>query len=257
MHHGDEFIVCFMKRYQLIFSYDGSCYDGFQRQPSKKTIQGEVERVLTKLETKPVSIVASGRTDAKVHALSQVAHVDLERDIKVEKLRYYLNRELPNDIWIKEVKIVDESFHARHDVVKKRYRYLLNMGEHDPLASRHVWQFHRHLNVDKMQQAAQLFLGTHHFGSFTIAKNKPSYERDMLICKVSVIDQQVVFEFEASGFMQHMIRLMVGALVQVGTGRIQIEDVQMMLDSKGAKKCIYKAPPEGLYLVEVVYEDCE
>lgn len=243
-----------MKRFRLDISYNGSMYDGFQRQPGKKTIQGVIELELSKLETTDVKLIASGRTDAKVHALHQVAHVDLERDIEASQLQYYCNRQLPNDIWIKSVSVVDNEFHARHDVRSKRYRYLLNMGEHDPFRSRLEWQYHRPLKVELMQQACSMFIGEHHFGSFTIAKDKPSYLRTIKHASIKQIDNQIIFEFEASGFMRYMIRMMVGSLVQVGAGRLLKEEIQEMLDSAGNKKCIYKAPPEGLYLVEVHYE---
>ena len=154
-------------RYLITFSYDGSKYKGYQKQPEVTTIQGELEKVLTGINNSEVLVSASGRTDAGVHALNQTAHFDLDINITSEKLKMALNSLLPSDIYVKKVEEVDRDFHARFNVKEKEYIYKINVGEYNPLEKDYVYQYNKELDVVKMKEAIKYFEGTHDFKSFT------------------------------------------------------------------------------------------
>ena len=155
-------------RYFMTFSYDGSEFNGYQKQLEGRTIQGELEDVLKRINgDKDVSVVASGRTDALVHAINQKAHFELDANVECSKLLRSMNSMLPNDIYIKNIEEVSENFHARFDVTSKEYIYQINMGEYNPLERKYVYQHNKKLDVVEMQRAMKYLEGTHSFKSFT------------------------------------------------------------------------------------------
>ena len=140
-------------RYFITFSYDGSKFKGYQKQPKGRTVQGEIEKVLKKINSnKDISISASGRTDAGVHAYNQKAHFDMDKTIDLDKLKNSLNGLLPKDIYVKNVEIVDDNFHARFNVKAKEYIYKINMGEYDPIKKDYVYQYNKKLDVVEMER---------------------------------------------------------------------------------------------------------
>ena len=168
-------------RYLMTFSYDGSKYSGYQKQPKKKTIQSEIEKVLKKINSEQkVDIHASGRTDAGVHALNQKAHFDMDAKMSPDKLKHSINCLLPKDIYIKDIKEVNDDFHARFNVKAKEYVYKINMGEYNPLERNYVYQYNNRVDVTEIERAMKYLEGTHNFKSFTKTdEEKDDYVRTL------------------------------------------------------------------------------
>ena len=243
-----------MVRYLITFSYDGSNYNGYQKQPNGNTIQDELERVLTIINNDKVCIHASGRTDAKVHAINQKAHFDLKVDITCEKLKKAINSLIKKDIYIKKVEAVDSSFHARFNVKKKEYIYKINIGDYNPFMRNYIFQFNKNLDISKMNDAIVFFKGEHNFKSFTKANDeKDDYIRTIYDALINVDDNIITIKFIGSGFLRYMVRNMVGLLLEIGTGKRNIEDVERILLLKDRTEAGITAKPEGLYLKNVYY----
>ncbi|MDD3187185.1 MAG: tRNA pseudouridine(38-40) synthase TruA [Bacilli bacterium] len=240
-------------RYLLTFSYDGSAFFGYQKQKSKRTVQFEIETVLSKLFNQKVLISASGRTDAKVHANNQKAHFDVNKAFDCLKIKDSLNKMLPEDIYIKSISKVDISFHARYSVLKKEYLYKINVGEYNPFERNYVYQLNKKLDIEKMRLAIKDFIGENDYKSFSKSDYEEKdtireiYKAD-IICEGSII----TIDFIGNGFLRYMVRNMVGYLIQVGEGAKDC-DVSLVLSYKDRTKAGITAPPEGLYLNEVFY----
>lgn len=243
-------------RYLITFSYDGSKYKGYQKQPGEITVQGELERVLTSLNNNvETRVTASGRTDAGVHALNQKAHFDLDIDITPEKLEHALNSMLPKSIYIKDVKEVDNDFHARFNVIKKEYVYKINVGEYNPLMVEYIYQYNNQLDIGLMNQAIKYLEGTHDFKSFTKdSEGKEDFVRTIIKTNLTIKDDIISISFVGTGFLRYMVRNMVGFLIEVGRHKRSPEEVQEVLLAKDRCKAGITANPEGLYLKEVYYK---
>lgn len=242
-------------RYLITFSYDGSKYYGYQKQPDKKSIQGELEKVLTQINSNTsVLVSASGRTDSGVHALNQKAHFDLNVDIPVEKLKNSINKMLSESIYIRNVEKVDDNFHARFDVKKKKYTYKINIGEYNPLDNNYIYQYNEPLDTNKMKEAIKTFIGEHDFTSFVKdAIEKENCIRTIYSAYIEEENEIISITFEGNGFLRYMVRNMVGALIEVGSGKRKTEEIQEILDNKDRKTAGITAPSNGLYLVDVYY----
>ena len=201
-------------------------------------------------------IQASGRTDKRVHALGQCAHVNLDIDITPHKLKRALNSNLPEDIHICDAKKVDDNFHARYSVKSKEYKYLINLGEYNPVERNYVFQYNYQLDIKAMKKAIKVFLGTHDFRAF-VTENKKKENCIRTITKVSIKKlekDKYAFIFKGNGFLRYQVRNMVGILIKVGEGKITKKDLKEILESKDRKRSGVTAPPEGLYLVKVSYK---
>ena len=244
-------------RYLITFSYDGSKFKGYQKQPRLKTVQGEIEKALKELNKEPVSIHASGRTDAGVHAFNQKAHFDLDIDITPEKLQKALNSLVNDYIYIKKVEEVDSTFHARFNVSAKEYIYKINMGEYDPIEKDYVFQYNKKLDLVEMERALKYLEGTHDFKSFSKAdEEKEDFTRTIiqtnLIRNIKNVNKFVI-SFLGTGFLRYQVRNMVGVLLEIGEGKRKSEDILEILEAKDRRKAGITAPPEGLYLNDVFY----
>lgn len=245
-------------RYLMTFAYDGSKYSGYQKQPKKKTIQGELERALKTINhDEKVMISASGRTDALVHALNQKAHFDLTIDITCDKLKHALNSLIPGDIYVKSVVTVEDSFHARYNVRAKEYIYKINMGEYNPLEKDYVLQLQHKLDVAEMERALKYLEGTHDFKSFSKADDeKENFIRTIvqtnLIRDMKNVNS-ITISFLGTGFLRYMVRNMVGTLIEIGEGKRKSEDIIDILRALDRTKAGITAPPQGLYLKDVFY----
>ena len=248
-------------RYFITFSYDGSDFSGYQKQPKARTVQNELERVLKQINgNKEVEVHASGRTDAGVHAMNQKAHFDLTTELTCEKLQKAMNSLLPKDIYIKKVEEVDENFHARFNATGKEYIYKINMGEYNPLERKYVYQHNKKLDVSEMQRALKYVEGTHCFKSFTKVddekEDKDGYVRTLSQTNIErdLKDvNKITLVFIGTGFLRYMVRNIVGTLIDIGEGKIKSEDIIEILKQEDRTKAGKTANPEGLYLKNVFY----
>ena len=246
-------------RYFMTFAYDGSKYKGYQVQPKERTVQGEVEKALKKINSeKKVTIHASGRTDAGVHAYNQKAHFDLDmKNITPEKLRDGLNSLLPKDIYIKHIEIVPDDFHARYNVKAKEYIYVINMGEYNPIEKDYVYQYNKKLDVVEMQRALKYLEGTHNFKSFTKAdEEKDDYVRTIVqtnLYRELKNVNKITLSFLGTGFLRYQVRNMIGTLIEIGEGKRKSEDIIDIIAQEDRRKAGKTAAPEGLYLKDVLY----
>lgn len=244
-------------RYLITFKYDGTNYSGYQKQPNAVTIQGELESVLTRINSnKQVLVSASGRTDAHVHALGQRAHFDLDISILPNDLKRALNSLLPPDIYVTNVEEVTNGFHARFDVKAKEYMYIINVGEYNPIERNHVYQYNKNLNVDNIEKAISYLVGEHDFRSFTkVDEEKEDYIRTIKEITVNFNSKSnyLTINFIGTGFLRYMVRNMVGTLIEIGEGKREPECIIELLELKDRTKAGKTAPPEGLYLKNVIY----
>jgi len=246
-----------MQRYKCIISYDGSGFSGYQVQPNKRTVQTELEAVLTKMHKgEPIKVSGSGRTDAGVHAKGQVIHFDSPLPLPEEKWEIALNSMLPEDISILSVAKVDASFHARFEAVGKEYRYVLHLSFiRDPFQRNYAYRYPFQLNVEAMQEASKYFLGTHDFTSFCSAKTEVM-DKIRTIEEIDFFreDNLLTLRFVGNGFLYNMVRILVGTLLSVGSGDIKPEEIPLILEKKDRRFAGKTAPAHGLYLWEVFYE---
>ena len=246
-------------RYLITFAYDGSGYKGYQKQPKKKTIQGELEKALKTInnDTK-VEVHASGRTDAGVHAHNQKAHFDLEINITPSNLQKALNSLTPKDIYIRRVEPVSETFHARFNVKAKEYVYKINMGEYDPIERNYVYQYNKKLDLVEMERALKYLEGEHDFKSFSKAdEEKEDYVRRIVqtnLIRTLKNVNKIEIVFLGTGFLRYQVRNMVGTLIEIGEGKRKSEDIIEILNAKDRRKAGKTAAPEGLYLNDVFYD---
>ncbi len=238
----------------LTLEYDGSQFHGWQIQPGLRTIQGTVEKALAEMMGASVRAKASGRTDAGVHALGQVMHCDVSRGIPPENVMMGLNSLLPPDVRVIKCREAPEEFHAQYSATGKHYRYdILNRSQPTALLRDRVWHVRRPLDDEAMKIGASYLIGKKDFAAFKSAGDEGTTVRDLR--RIDVVREQdiLTLTFEADGFLKHMVRNLTGALVEVGLGRLNPEDVRGILDSRSRKNSPRKAPPQGLTLVKVFY----
>lgn len=241
-------------RYLITFSYNGSKYFGYQKQKCVNSVQEDLEKVLSLINNKPVSVCASGRTDAGVHANGQCAHFDIDINITPDKLKNALNGLLNGNIYVKSVVEVPDTFHARFDVKQKEYIYKINTGEYSPIYKDYIYQYCKPLDVDSMKTAIKLFEGEHNFKSFTKANVETNnFARTIYSTAVTKDNDIITIKFVGNGFMRYMVRNMVGFLIEIGEGKRNISDVNSVLLEEDRTKAGRTAPPEGLYLNKVTY----
>ena len=241
-------------RYLMTFSYDGTNYNGYQKQINKNTIQDNIEDNLSKILNKKTTISSSGRTDAKVHGINAKAHFDSETEIDINKLKHSLNKLTNDDIYIKKIEKVPDNFHARFNVIKKEYIYKINIGEYNVFDRNYVYQYNKTLDIKKMKQAAKILIGTHNFKSFSKTDGKEkNYIRTIYNIKFKLENDLLEITFIGNGFLRYMVRNMVGTLIEIGTNKKEINQLKEILLSEDRKKAGVTAPPEGLYLKNVKY----
>lgn len=246
-----------MVRYKAIISYDGTNFHGFQRQPKGRTVQEEIEKTLTKMASKRIEIHGSGRTDAGVHALGQVIHFDFPYERPLEKMRFGLDTQTPDDIAVKNVELVAEDFHCRYLVKEKTYEFRVDIGKpRSPFRRFYASYYPYPINVEKIQRALPDFLGTHDFTSFCSTgssvddKTRTIYEANL---QVSEAGDELIFTFRGDGFLYKMIRIMVGTLLKIGNDRMPEDGIPAIIAAKDRNLAGPTAHPEGLYLKEVSY----
>ena len=243
-----------MPRYKCIVSYDGTNYMGFQIQEDEPTIELEIVNALKKLIGDDVKIYASGRTDRYVHAINQVFHFDIDKNIPPMGIQKGLNSFLPKDIHIKAVEIVDEEFHSRFSVKTKEYRYYINIGEYNPLTINYAPNI-TYINYELMADAIKLFEGTHDFKGFASASIDPRKDTVKTIFKTEVNKRgdYLEFIFVGTGFLKYQIRRMMGILIDVGRGKENKSKIIEVLEKKDPSISHKVADGCGLYLYNVTY----
>ncbi len=246
-----------MKRnYKFVLSYDGSRYSGWEHQPSTDlTIQGKLENVLSRMTDQPVEVIGAGRTDAGVHARAMTANARLETSLTPEKIRDYMNQYLPDDICVREVREASERFHSRYNATGKTYCYTCYVGELKPVFQRkYVTVLKEVPDVDLMRRAAADLLGTHDFASFC---SNPRMKKST-VRKVDVIDIErkgsyLTFTYHGTGFLQHMVRILTGTLIEVGLGKRSPDSMPELLEAKKRALAGPTMPAGGLCLMKVEY----
>ena len=242
--------------YKLTIQYDGSRYDGWQRQGNTdNTIQGKIEGVLSRLTGESVEIHGAGRTDAGVHAEGQVASVRLSGKRSATEVKDYLNQYLPEDIAVVDVQEADERFHARLTAVGKVYRYDIRQGS-TPNVFRRKYQYRvtEPLDVAAMKKAAEYLTGTHDYRAFCSNKRyKKSTVRTVTSIDIAVKGADMSITFRGDGFLYNMVRILTGTLLEVGLGERKPEEMPAVLDSLDRTQAGKTAPAQGLMLVQVEY----
>lgn len=244
-----------MKKYKLVLQYVGTRYAGWQIQKNQNTIQGKLKSALNKLTGETVSVVGAGRTDSGVHAMEQVAHFRLSEEMATEKLFRGLNGILPWDIRVMSIEPAPQDFHAQKNALKKRYEYRLYTGPVlPPFLHGRVHHMTRPLNVSQMQKAAALLCRSHDFRGFAAASTRvKSTVRTVSLSQLQEQGCHLTYQIEGNGFLYHMVRNIMGTLLEIGVGKRDPDDIRRILDSRDRRLAGPTAPARGLYLMHVSY----
>jgi tRNA pseudouridine38-40 synthase len=242
-------------RWKCVVAYDGTTFNGWQSQEGGNTIQDLIERQILRIFGRAIRIEGSGRTDSGVHAHAQVFHFDAPWAHGAAKLQRALQTGLPRSIQLKSVRAVGRKFHARFDAKGKIYRYHLDLGQADPFTVAYTWSLNRPLNWPAVRAAAKILRGKHDFWAFS-GENDRTYETTVRTLRRLAIKRdgrQVTFTFEADGFLYKMVRSLTGALVNVGLGKLMPAEIAVLLKNRKRIPTVVTAPPQGLFLVRVIY----
>ncbi|MCR4558760.1 MAG: tRNA pseudouridine(38-40) synthase TruA [Bacteroidales bacterium] len=246
-----------MTTYKMIVAYDGTKYNGWQIQRStENTIQGKLSAVLTKMSGSVVEVYGSGRTDAGVHARGQVASFSIDGNFSADEILSYLNSYLPDDIAVLTVEKTDSRFHARLSCKQKTYRYRIHTSIiPDVFNRKYVYTYlDKPLNADLMRKAAVHLIGTHDFKAFC---GNPHFKKSSVrtIFSIQITDDisGITLDFTGDGFLQNMVRILTGTLIEVGNGNIKVDEIAAILGSKNRQKAGFTAPPQGLTLLGAEY----
>jgi tRNA pseudouridine38-40 synthase len=259
--YGLENIEVITIRYKVTLAYDGTLFSGFERQPNQRTIEGVLTQkvnLMAKKPKPPIVVYGSGRTDAGVHALGQVVHFDFPFDLPTQAIYRGLNSLLPLDMEIKKVEIVPDTFHARYDVSGKRYVYRLDLGEfRDPFKRNYTGNWRFPIDINKVQSAMTDFIGEHDFTSFVASGStarsnfRTIYEANATFDKAA---NEIQLVFYGNGFLYNMVRIMVGVVVEIGSGMRPEGDIRRLYEVRDRNQARRTMPASGLYLKRVYYE---
>ncbi len=244
-----------MRNIKLIIEYDGKGFNGWQKQPDRLNIQGEIEKAIEEITGEKVDLTASGRTDAGVHSLGQTANFKTDSKIPTEKFAKAINSRLKKSIVIKSAEEVDEKFHSRYSVKSKTYRYIINNSENGTAIYRGL-EYHVPMKLDyeKMNEAIKYFIGEHDFKAFKASgTSSKSSVRKIFDGSVRKEGERVIIEVTGTGFLYNMVRIISGTLLDVGLGKIKPEDIPSIIESKDRTKAGKTLPAHGLYLLQVNY----
>lgn len=242
-------------RYKVTVSYDGTKFNGFQRQKNYRSVEEEIEKALSSMHKQQMRIVGAGRTDKGVHAYGQVFHFDSDLKITPEGIKKGMNALLSEDIYVRNVEKVSDEFHARYSAKEKKYEYKINIGEYNPLEVNYVYQLNKELDLKLMKEASNLFIGEHDFYNFC------GYQEDKIKTYVRIIKSIdidthmncVNITVTGNGFIRYMVRMIVAILIEIGLKRKNVDFIKQRLDSEEKKRSNYKVSGSGLYLKEITY----
>lgn len=244
-----------MRNIKLKIEYDGKEYNGWQKQPNKLNIQGEIERAIEKITGEKVELYASGRTDAGVHSLGQVANFKTNSKMPIEKFAIAINSQVKNSIRIVSAEEVSENFHSRYNCKQKTYRYIINNSPYGSAIYRNL-EYHMPIKLDvkKMEKAIKYFEGEHDFKAFkSSGTSSKSSIRTIYKAEIKKKEERIIIELTGNGFLYNMVRIISGTLLEVGLGKIKADDIPLIIESKDRTRAGKTLPPQGLYLVEVKY----
>lgn len=253
MEHGEHMI----HNYKMILSYDGTRYFGWEHQPNTDmTIQGKLEQVLSRMTEQEVEVIGAGRTDAGVHARGMAANARLETEFSETEIRDYMNHYLPDDICVREVRQASDRFHSRYNALGKTYRYTCYVGDTKPLFDRkYVYVPEERPDAERMRRAAEYLVGTHDFASFcSNPKMKKSTVRKVDRIEIVQKGPYLTFTYHGTGFLQHMVRILTGTLLEVGYGKREPESMESLLEARQRALAGFTAPAKGLCLMRVDYD---
>lgn len=241
-------------RYFVWFSYDGTAYHGWQIQPNGNSVQEELQRALSTLLREEISVTGAGRTDAGVHARQMVAHFDFSEAIGLEQLAYKLNRILPCDIAVDRVELVDDDMHARFSATSRTYHYYIHTKK-DPFSRPYSTELHYELDFDKMNEAGRILMTYDDFGAFC----KSHSDVKTTLCRVTkaewvpTSETSWYFEITANRFLRNMVRAVVGTLIDVGRGRLTLDDFRKVIEGKRRTEAGESMPANALFLENIRY----
>lgn len=245
-----------MKNFKLVIQYDGGRYKGWQRLgKGENTIQGKIENVLSEMLKLPIEITGSSRTDAGVHAYGQIANFKAKTNMSADEIKTYLNKYLPNDICIRDVRTVAERFHAQHNAKSKTYVYkILNNEQSNPFMRKYSMHIKEQLDLNKMISGAVYFVGEHDFTAFSNAKSKTkSFVREIYKIDIEQKNEIIEISISGNGFLYNMVRKIVGKLIEIGLGTADARDIETIFLSKERDKVNILADSCGLYLLKIEF----
>lgn len=241
-------------KYLISISYDGSKFYGFQRLIGHNTVQKKIEDALSIIAKESIEIKGAGRTDRGVHAIDQKATFNLNININQDHLKLALNSLISPYIYITNIKVVNNDFHPRFQVVKKEYIYKINIGEFNPLYYDYIYEPNYKLDINKMKECAKLFIGIHNFKNFTSGERN-NYE--CIIYNIEFTEKNNILEIKFTGksFYRYMVRNLVGAMLDVSNNKVSLDEIKEALEHPEIKRQFKTAIPNGLYLNKIIYEE--
>lgn len=245
-----------MRNIKLTIEYEGKDYNGWQKQPNRFNIQGEIERAIQTVTGQEVELIGSGRTDAGVHAFGQVANFKIESDFPIEKMATAINSQLKKSIRVLKAEEVSLEFHSRYHCHKKTYGYIIDNSEQGTAVYRNItYHVSQPLDVAKMQEAANYLVGEHDFSSFkSSGTSSKSSVRTIYQAQVVKEQERVVIMLTGNGFLYNMVRIIAGTLVEIGLGHIEPKEMKIILEAKNRQKAGKTLAAQGLFLMNVEYE---
>lgn len=239
-------------KYLINLSYNGSKYYGYQIQKNKDTVEGEIEKVLSKIFNRSINTIGASRTDKGVHALNQYCTFEVTKDLNSKKLLHSINSLLSENVYVKSIKKVNDNFNVRYDVKRKEYIYKINMGEYNPIESEYVYQYCKNIDKELLDIFINQFKGEHNYRSFTSDKDNGNYIRNVII-DYKISKKVLYLRFESSGFLRYMIRNIVGLLLDINDSKKSICDIEDIFNKEDRTSLGRCASPVGLYLSKIEY----
>lgn len=241
-------------RYKLTFEYDGTDFNGWQKQPEGRTVQGVIEKALSTFYQQEISIIGQGRTDSGVHAMAQVAHADLPGSYSTSRLFRAMRGLLPREVALLEVMNVEDDFHARFSAKSRRYQYLV-LERPSPLLRNYCWYIFKPVSLDLLEECARQIKGEHDFVNFCIPNDKKELTT---ICTIHEsrwenTGDELRYFIKGNRFLRHLVRRLVGTMIQVSDGTLKIDDFNILLSGKETERKGHAAPAKGLTLMSVEY----
>ncbi len=237
-------------RYLVNISYDGTLFYGSQKQKDKRTVLGEVEKVLSKINNKSINVVGCSRTDKGVHASSYYFHFDCDKDITINSL----NKLLPEDITVNSIKVVDDNFHSRYNVLFKEYKYVINVGDKDIFRRNYLYNYSKDIDINLVNEALKHFVGEKDFRSFTSDNEKENTIRNIVDARVEKEGNIVTIYIKGNGFLRYMVRNIIGFILDINEGKYSVNQIEDIINKKDRTSIGVMAPSSGLYLNRVFYE---